>query len=109
MLEWTIVGSLAAWRLTSLMIEEDGPFDILSRARDNLCNRFDTIDRLLGCFWCASVWSAALISLLICVLTRGNLIEWLIYTLSISCLAILVDELLPKPEGTWPGQAQKPY
>jgi hypothetical protein len=108
MIEAIIAGSLATWRLSSLMMEEEGPFDILTTTREWLCARFDLFDRLLSCFWCTSVWAAAFISVLLCLITRGNVITWIIYTLATSCGAILADGFLQKGNETWPGQIQKP-
>lgn len=62
--EFIIMG-LAAWRMTSLMVSEDGPWDILARfrswigvyydARSVACGK-NVIAQALTCEWCCSVW-----------------------------------------------------
>ena len=49
-----VLAALATWRLTHLLVEEDGPGHVLGRLRG-------AVDRtplvgLLDCFGCASVW-----------------------------------------------------
>lgn len=71
--EWELVArallvGLAGWRVASLLVQEEGPFDIFSRLRA-LAGHSDTeatLDpehwlrrffyTLLGCVWCTSVW-----------------------------------------------------
>lgn len=64
-----IVLGLATWRLSSLLVWEDGPFHLFARIRelagikhDEDGKPFMIPDRfwatLLSCVWCASVWVA---------------------------------------------------
>ena len=59
MIDIVIVG-LAAWRVSSLIVHEDGPWDVYERLRERLgANRDDdrgTMQRALSCVWCVSVW-----------------------------------------------------
>lgn len=51
------LGALATWRVTHLLAEEDGPFDVVVRLR----RRAGTgqLGELMDCFYCLSVWVAA--------------------------------------------------
>jgi hypothetical protein len=63
-----VVLALATWRLTSLLVWEDGPFDIFARLRHGLGVRYDETGQRYGTNWfakgvicpaCASVWFGA--------------------------------------------------
>lgn len=69
MLELVILG-LATWRISSLLVNEDGPWDVLARLRDTLgvsYNEFsepvgsNVVAELLTCVWCISPWIAGLV------------------------------------------------
>ena len=47
---------LAVWRLTHLLSEEDGPFDIIFKIRKKAGTGF--FGSLLDCFYCVSIWIA---------------------------------------------------
>jgi hypothetical protein len=60
-----IVLALATWRLTSLLVWEDGPFEVFARLRHLLGVRYDETGMVYGSNWlakgvvcpaCASVW-----------------------------------------------------
>jgi hypothetical protein len=57
------VASLATWRVTHLLAEEDGPADVVLRLRE----RADTseLGSLMDCFGCLSFWVAAPLSPLV--------------------------------------------
>ena len=65
-----IIAILATWRLSSLLVNEDGPFRMFDRLRrrvgvyltDEIGTPLSFLGRLLGCIWCASVWVAALVA-----------------------------------------------
>ena len=78
-----ILAALATWRLTSLHCYEDGPLQILERLR-----QVRGLHDLLSCFWCTSVWAAALFA----VLLRQPLADWPATWLGISALAIVIEE-----------------
>jgi uncharacterized protein DUF1360 len=56
-----MLGSLATWRLTHLLAEEDGPADLVVKARAALGESL--AGELMDCFYCLSVWVAAPLSL----------------------------------------------
>jgi hypothetical protein len=55
------LASLAVWRVTHLLAEEDGPADAVVRLRARLGQ--GQLGELMDCFYCLSVWVAAPASL----------------------------------------------
>lgn len=51
-----LVGTLAVWRLTHLVSEEDGPWDLIVRARKRIGPGF--LGQMMDCFCCLSFWIA---------------------------------------------------
>lgn len=63
MIEQAILIGLAAWRIASLLVNEDGPFNVFGRLRGLLgLNTPGEITgflpTLFGCIWCISIWTA---------------------------------------------------
>jgi hypothetical protein len=76
---------LAVWRVTHLVVVEDGPWDLLVKLR-RIASAI-ALERLVACFYCASVWVALGFALLI---TR----EWralIVLVPALSGGAILLD------------------
>lgn len=68
-----IMGILATWRLTYMLMKEEGPYDMLEKLRDKLGIRYDlksnaysesSIGRLFLCYYCLSIWCGFLIAVL---------------------------------------------
>jgi len=55
-----VVSILAVWRVSHLLSAEDGPGDVLVRLRRRLGEGL--LGRLLDCFYCLSLWVAALVA-----------------------------------------------
>lgn len=96
-----IVLAFATWRLSSLFAREDGPFRMFVEIRKFIYVRtvynlwrglFITLNDGIHCMWCNSVWFGLILSPLI----AGNLFEWLVYGLSLSAVAILIEEIRNK-------------
>lgn len=86
-----ILAVLACWRLTSLLVYEDGPNETLAYLRGTLSEW----TRVLDCFWCTSVWVAApLAALAWWPDGRFMILGWL----AVSAGAIVVDNLMPIEE-----------
>lgn len=51
-----VICILAIWRITHLLSQEDGPFDIVIKFRKLLGQGF--FGNLLDCFYCLSLWIA---------------------------------------------------
>jgi hypothetical protein len=60
---WTrlLVAMLAAWRVSHLVVEEDGPWDVVARLRERA--GAGLLGRLMDCFYCVSLWVAAPLAL----------------------------------------------
>lgn len=65
LLELLLIGFLAVYRLTLLVVDESGPFDLFGRLRHWAGIRYDEHSRkiatnplaeMLTCFFCTSVW-----------------------------------------------------
>lgn len=53
---------LATWRVTSLLVDEDGPYHVFTRLR-MLPYPLGGDDGLLTCMWCCSMWTAPVVVL----------------------------------------------
>jgi len=76
-----IILILATWRLSSLLVQEDGPKGILKTFRDWTFN----YTQLFECLWCTSIWIAVFIFIVY------QTIPVVCVILAISAGAILVD------------------
>jgi hypothetical protein len=86
-LGWFPIAVLGVWRITHLLVAEDGPVDILVRLRAAVGNGF--WGALLDCFYCASLWVA-----LPFALTLGaSWLERLLLWPALSGGAILLERL----------------
>lgn len=92
---------LACWRLSSLLVDEDGPWDMFARLRYKLGVRYDErsvafgstmLSNLLLCIWCSSVWVAGSIFLAYLIFPQATLC--LMTPLALSALAILVSKVV---------------
>lgn len=93
---------LATWRLTSLLVQEDGPWEFLARFRHWLGVRFDerskpfglnTLAALFTCMWCASVWVG--LAMAVAYLTVGRITLLMALPLSLSAMALLLNRMVP--------------
>jgi hypothetical protein len=88
--------SLAAWRLASLVANEDGPWMVFKRLRqhaEQLCKRYRFCSELglyelFSCEWCNSIWIGAGLTLL--YLWLGEAILYLAIPLALSTVAIII-------------------
>ena len=87
-----LLAVLAVWRVTHLLVAEDGPWDALAHLRRGAAKL--GLGRLVSCFYCASVWVAIPFALL---LTR----EWRGLVLCIPALsggAMVIERLTARDE-----------
>lgn len=96
--KFVLIG-MAVWRLSSLLANEDGPFDVFARFRNLLGVEYDKNGESFGttwiskgiiCTWCISVWVGAIVALSL----SDDFITWLIHTLALSTTAIIIDSKL---------------
>lgn len=85
-----LIGGLATWRVSHMLVKEDGPLDIFARIRASLGKRqkkrgglFD----LMSCVSCTSMYIGALAALWL----AGSVVEIIMYTLAFSAFTALVE------------------
>ncbi len=86
------IASLATWRLTHLLAEEDGPADLVVRIRARLGR--SRAGEAMDCFYRMSVWVAAPLSLMVARRPRQVPAVWL----ALSGAACLIERLAKAPE-----------
>ena len=82
---WFCIGTLAVWRITHLLVAEDGPWDVLFRLRRWVGS--SRLGTLLLCFYCLSIW----ISVPAAWLIGHNWPERIFLWLALSAASILVE------------------
>jgi len=87
-----ILSALAVWRLTHLLAEEDGPWDLIVRLRAALGASF--FGRLMDCFYCLSLW----VSLPLSVWLASGWIGLLLHWQALSGAACLLERFTGKHE-----------
>ncbi len=69
-----VLSALAVWRVTHLLAEEDGPWNMVARMRGALGDGF--WGRLMDCFYCLSLWFSLPISIWLASGWMGMLLHW---------------------------------
>lgn len=99
-----LIGGIATWRLTSLVVREDGPRDIIARLRRWIGVRYNhrsepyglnVVAQAILCFWCASIWVGLGLSLIYRCCVHGfspGLLLSIFDSLVLSGIAIQIDE-----------------
>lgn len=93
--------ALAVWRVTSLLVQEDGPYDVFAKLRRFIGVYYDeysvkrgknVVASAMTCVWCFSVWIALLFVLLFGETTSIAVffVDWM----SVSAIAIVVNEVV---------------
>lgn len=75
---WLILGVLSTWRVTHLLVAEDGPWNLLARFRRRVGSGF--FASLFSCFYCLSLWISAPLAMLIGVGKKERLLLWLAFS-----------------------------
>ena len=92
--------ALAAWRLASLVANEDGPWQMFKRLRQRaelwckqykFCSDFGLYE-MFSCEWCNSVWIGAGLTLI--YLWIGDTILYLALPLAFSTVAIVIKYIV---------------
>ena len=83
---------LATWRLSRLVAFEDGPWDVIARARRAAGGGM--LGRLMDCPYCLSLWFAAPLALAL----DASLPGWVLAWLGISGGASLVEKVVSRGE-----------
>lgn len=82
---------LGTWRVTHLLVNEDGPADAILRVRQKLGD--SQLGALMDCFNCASMWVAIPFALFAARKPHDRVAAWL----AISGAACLVQEITSEP------------
>ncbi len=88
---WLVLGALCVWRLTHLLVAEDGPWRCVARLREAAAGGFWA--GVLDCFYCLSLWVAVPFALLI----GDTLLERLLLWPALSGAAILLERATAEP------------
>jgi hypothetical protein len=97
--------ALATWRISSLFVDERGPFDIFVKVRSwtgithdqsRVAVEFpDTFfAQLLSCVWCLSVWVGLFFA--ITYFTLWYIAIWIAFPFALSAAAIVISKYLSK-------------
>ncbi len=95
-----IISSLAVWRISSLLVREDGPGDVFAKLRnitgvryDEYSNSYGTniLSSALTCVWCTSIWVAGLIAILE---KPVNIRIVFLRLCALSAMAIMIEEII---------------
>lgn len=96
---------LLTWRLTSLCVNETGPFDMFERFREVIGIELDEFSYAFGnnifakaftCFWCASIW----VGLAVAILYRENPLKALVYSAGAICIERFFKQKWPEHQPT---------
>ena len=98
--------SLAAWRLASLIANEDGPWQMFKRFRqraEEWCKRYRFcrelgLYELVACEWCNSIWIGA--ALTVFYLWIGEAILYFVLPLALSTIAIIIKHIVELLQST---------
>lgn len=86
-----ILSVFAIWRIAYMITKEDGPFNIFTNLQNFLYKiNIQFFIKLTECFYCLSIWISAIFS----VFLANNILEFILYTLSLSTLSIIVEKYL---------------
>lgn len=86
-----LLGVLGVWRVTHLLHAEDGPWDIFSRIRQRI--EAGALDKMIGCFYCLSVWVSVPFALLAARIADAGWAETMLLWPALSAGAIAIERL----------------
>jgi hypothetical protein len=89
-----VLASLAVWRISFLLVREDGPGKVLMRLRKRVEKCF--LGELLKCVKCTGVW----VSLPFAIYVGGDFWQIVVVWLAIAGVTALIDEVT-KPPFEW--------
>ena len=94
-----VAGALATWRLSSIIIYEEGPFSLFERFRSwvPMGGKWGWVGRGVYCLWCVSFW-IGLVLAVPATYPQGSIYEWVtrsvIIGLSWSTISIFLEILV---------------
>lgn len=95
-----VVAALATWRISHMLLYENGPFRAIRRARVMLgVTYYDDGDvvasskyEITTCIWCISVWVGAVVGALWLLAPMWT--YWVVLPLALSACAVIVSRLM---------------
>lgn len=87
-----LIGGLATWRLSRMIVHENGPLDIFVRMRAKFAQnqqKSGGLFDLVSCVSCTSVWIGAVTALFV----AGDVFELFMYTFAFSAISVLTERL----------------
>lgn len=100
-----LLASVATWRLSHMLLKENGPFNIFRRARQELGITYYPESNEIAeykyeitvCIWCLSMWVGGFITLSYRLF--GSATSWAIIPYVLSAFSASWDRLLHRIEG----------
>jgi hypothetical protein len=86
-----VLAALATWRVTHLLVSEDGPGNLVARLRALLPGA--VMRALTSCFGCLSLWIAAPFAFFVSAQFSDIVVAWL----ALSGAAFLLERMSPEP------------
>jgi uncharacterized protein DUF1360 len=83
-----LILSLATWRISSLLVNEDGPYQMLAELRSKTIK----YTKLLECVWCVSLWIGVI--LIVAYYLFPLYAIWIMLPFALSAGAILADRFI---------------
>lgn len=83
------LAALATWRVTHLLVNEDGPADAIVRVREKLGDT--QLGALMDCFKCASMWVALPFAFFAARKPADRAVAWF----ALSGAACLIENMTP--------------
>lgn len=83
---------LTTWRITNLLVNEDGPFSLLQNVRCWVGKYTEALE----CAWCTSVWTGLLVSLFSTSLFGYSVLLVIPYALAYSAMSIFITVILER-------------
>lgn len=65
-----LIGAIATWRITEILLDESAPFDLADKLRREVALRsgkhpvFNEMNKAFRCVWCLSVWVGWIVAIL---------------------------------------------
>jgi hypothetical protein len=98
-LYWLVLGVLATWRLTHLLVAEAGPWAIMERLRRSA--GAGILAELLACFYCASLWVALPVAAVIGDGWRERGLLWLALSGGAIAVERMTNHEMPVASAPW--------
>jgi hypothetical protein len=86
-----LIAALATWRISFLLVREDGPWNIFAKLRAKVHSK--AMGRLLGCVKCTGMWTAIPFAFFV----KGTWLELVVIWLALAGVTALIDEWTRPP------------